>query len=119
MAMAKPKFQIVSVPLGNGPPGSFIKFRMQNVSGYEAHAILLRDTTTIATWESKELVGKQIAEPLVARGLHTLQVTCVFTTIKPTNVNVTFQLNNGLVTTVVLSGKKPDVSRAVATARIV
>ena len=119
MAMAAPRFQIVSVPLGRGPVGSVIKFKMQNVPGYEAHAILLRDTTTVTTWESSELVGKQVAEPLAAKGLHTLQVTCVFTTARPASVNVTFQLNNGPVTTVVLAGKKPDVSRAVATVRIV
>jgi hypothetical protein len=119
MAAAKPKFEIVSVPLGKGPPGSIIKFKIQNAPGFEANAILMRSTTVIATWESSELLGKQIAEPLVSKGIHTLQVTIVYTTAKLATADITFQLNNGPVVPVALTGKKPDVSRAIATARIV
>lgn len=119
MATAKPKFQIVSVPLGKGPPGSILKFKVGNAPGFEANAILLRDTTVIATWESSELIGIQVAEPLVSKGIHTLQVTIVYTTVRPATATITFQLNNGPVVPVVLIGKKPDISRAIATVRIV
>ena len=119
MATAKPNFQIVSVPLGKGPPGSMLKFKVLDAPGFEANAILLRDTTVIATWESSELLGKQVAEPLVSKGIHTLQVSIIYTTAKPATANLTFQLNNGPVVPVALTGKKPDVSRAIATARIV
>jgi len=119
MATAKPNFQIVSVPLGKGPPGSVIKFKIQDAPGFEANAILMRVTTVVATWESSELLGKQIAEPLVGKGIHTLQVTIIYTTAKPATADMTFQLNKGPVVPVALTGKKPDVSRAIATVRIV
>jgi hypothetical protein len=119
MATAQPTFQIISVPLGKGPPGSIIRFKIQNAPGFEANAILMRGTTVVATWESSELLGKQNAEPLVSKGIHTLQVTIIYTTAKPATANMTFQLNNGPVVPVTLTGKKPDVSRAIATVRIV
>lgn len=119
MATAKASFHGVSVPLGSAPADSTIKFKVQNGKGFEARAILLRDTETIATWVSSELIGVSVSEALVVPGFYTLQVTCVFTSKKPSPVNIDFQLNNGAKAPVSFSGQRPDVARAIADAFIV
>jgi len=119
MATAKSKFQGVSVPLGSAPAGATIKFKVQDTPGFEARAILLRDTETIATWVSSELIGIPVSEALVVAGFYTLQITFVFTHKKPATVNVDFQINNGTKVPVSFIGQRPDVARAIADVFIV
>ena len=119
MASAKASFHGVSVPLGTAQAGSTIKFKVQDGRGFEARAILLRDTETIATWVSSELIGVSVSEELVVPGFYTLQVTFVFTSKKPSTVNIAFQLNNAAKVPVSFSGQRPDVARAIADAFIV
>jgi hypothetical protein len=79
--------------------------------GIRGAAILLRDTETIATWVSSELIGVSVSEALVVPGFYTLQVTSVFTSKKPGTVNIEFQLNNAAKVPVSFSGQSPT-SRA-------
>jgi hypothetical protein len=107
------------VPLGPAPAGSTIKFEVLDATGFEARAILLRDTETIATWVSSELIGIPVSEALVVAGFYTLQITCVFTNKKPGTVNIEFQINGGAKVPVSFSGQRPDVARAIADVFIV
>lgn len=119
MATAQSRFHGVSVPLGTASAGATIRFKVQKATGFEARAILLRDTETIATWVSSELIGTAVSESLVVAGFYTLQVTFVFTSKKASVANIEFQINNGTKVPVSFSGQRRDVARAIADAFIV
>jgi hypothetical protein len=120
MASAIPKIHSRTISLGSAPAGTSIVFKVHAGTGFEANAILLLETLTLATWKSSELLGTQISEGLVTKGFYTLQVTCAFTSRTPSDLVIDFSLGNSTkVHQAKFKGKSPEVARAIADVFIV
>ena len=85
----------------------------------EAHAILLSGTQTISTWVSSELVDQIATVTLVTSGQYQLQITCPFTTTRPTSISIDIEVRakgGAKITsrTKNFSGQVPDSARVIA-----
>jgi hypothetical protein len=111
---SSPKFQNISVPLGDIAVGSTIEFSIPDADGVEVNAILMQRTQTLATWITSELLGTTVSETIATKGFTVLQVTFIFTSAAVTVLTLDLQLGESEPVQVSVSGKKGDVVRVIA-----
>jgi hypothetical protein len=107
-----------NVRLGIAPQNAILEFGIDQGTGFEASAILLLGTQTIATWVSSELIGTSDTVPLVSPGQYQLQVTSKFTSNQSTTISMNFDIkdNNGSIISRSRSftGQRNGAARAIA-----
>lgn len=111
------KLHLDNTHLGSGSSGSKLSFKVKTGSGFVVNAMLDCDMKVVATWESVEIIGKTASEALVPKGMYTLQLSVVYTTAKESEfiVDFTFDTKKGpMKDTLTLTGKRPDIGRALA-----
>lgn len=106
------------VDLGSAPSKSTLSFSVARATGFSANALLDCDMKLVASWESVELVGHEVEEVLVPRGLYVLQVSVAFRSPAPVTAELEFGLTgtDGHATSAAtsLTGKKGDIGRVIA-----
>lgn len=112
------KIHLDNTHLGSGPPGSKLSFKVKASKGFVVNAMLDCDMKVVATWESIEIIDKTLSEALLPKGTYTLQLSVVYTQVKDAEfaVNFTFDTKKGppVKDTIKLTGKRPDIGRAIA-----
>jgi hypothetical protein len=112
------KVHLDRVHLGIAPPGSKLSFKVKQGSGFIANAMLDCDMKVVASWEFVEIDGgKTLSEKLLPKGTYTLQLSIAYTDKTDTDFVVDFRLSGEGVSekeTLTLTGKRPDIGRALA-----
>jgi len=112
------KVHLDNTHLGSGPPGSKLSFKVKSGKGVVVNAMLDCDMKVVATWESVEIIGKAPSETLLPRGTYTLQLSVAYTDTKDTEFSVDFAFDakktKPTTDTLKLTGKLPDLGRAIA-----
>ena len=97
-------------------------FTVADGKGFSANALLECDMKLVASWESIEIVGTTVQEPLIPTGLYTLQISIAYRSTTPVDVTVDCSIvSDGVALKskrLTFSGKKPDIGRAIAVVRI-
>lgn len=108
--------------LGRAPPKATLRFTIPRNGGYTVEATLFQGTKPVASWESREILGKTTDEELLPTGIYTLLVDVVFTKTDQSDVTLEFsshfgdqQLRRELTR---FKGVKGDIGRTLAMLRI-